>query len=257
MGRYGVTKEDVFTACRSMIERGVQLTQENVRNELKTGSYTTVWRHLKSFKQESEAKKQEAPKPGTSPAPESLMTDAIQLVQSLWQKAWTLAQAEILALRAERDALSTALDDKSVEFDALFAETTKLEEELETAQKELAAAKDAALKSSGESETLKTQLNAREQEAKSLLERSLSAEQGLEKKTHEYNDVFAQSEKCKSKRESLEQENTQLKASFNAQNSELASAKSRLGDTEREFRVLLERAISAEKELSFIRKTPK
>src|SRR4051812_47619562 len=103
MGRYGVTKEDVFTACRSMQERGIQLTQENVRNELKTGSYTTVWRHLKSFKQEAEAKKLEAPKLGIPPAPDSLMTDAIQVVNSLWQKASNLAQAEIQILRSERD----------------------------------------------------------------------------------------------------------------------------------------------------------
>jgi hypothetical protein len=180
MGRYGVTKEDVFNACRSLAERTVPLTQENVRNELKTGSYTTVWRHLKDYKKLEEEKKPGEAKPETYPIPESLTSDAIQLVQSLWNKAWTLAQTEIHALRVERDELKLALDDKSSEFDSLFSETQKLEDDLETVQKEVGQVRETALKSLGEMQTLKTQLSAREQETKTLLERALSAEQIME-----------------------------------------------------------------------------
>jgi chromosome segregation ATPase len=211
---------------------------------------------LKSFKADEEAKKLEAPKqPGIAPIPESLMMDASQLVNSLWQKTWTLAQAEIQDLRAERDELAKVFEDKSAEFDSLFAETGKLEEQLEAAQKELATVKDAALKASGEVDGLRTQLAAREQEAKSLLERAISAEQGLKKKTQEFQEVFSQAETCKAKRDALEKENSQLKSNSASQASELVSTKQKLSETEKEFRTLLERAISAEKELSFTKKS--
>jgi chromosome segregation ATPase len=253
MGRHGVTKEDVFTACYSLKERGMPLNQENVRNELKTGSYTTVWRHLKEFRVQEESKKIEEQKPVASPLPDSLLSDATQWAQSIWQKAWALAQAEIQVLQTERDELKTSLSDKSTDFDGLLAETQRLEEQLELVQKNLSSFQEIATQSRGEIETLKTQLALRGQENKALLERAISAEQRLENKTQEGNEVFSQFEKCKSKRESLEYEIPQLKAMLNTQSIEIVALNKKSNENNTEFRLLLERAISAEKELSFMK----
>jgi chromosome segregation ATPase len=253
MGRHGVTKEDVFTACHSLKERGVPLNQENVRNELKTGSYTTVWRHLKDFREQEESKKLEEPKPSLSPLPDSLLNDATQWARAIWQKAWTLAQSEIQLIQLERDELKTSLSDKSTDFDGLLAETQRLEEQLDLVQKNLLSAQELVTQSRGEIETLKTQVALREQENKALLERAISAEQRLENKTQEGNELFSQLEKCKSKREALEYEIPQIKAILNAQTTEFEALKKKNSEDSKELRQLLERAITAEKELSFLK----
>ena len=55
MARLGVTKDDVFAACKTLLKEGANLTVANVREELGTGSYTTLLPLIDAFKASSPA----------------------------------------------------------------------------------------------------------------------------------------------------------------------------------------------------------
>lgn len=67
----------------------------------KTGSYTTIYRHVKEFN-EGKEKGELSALPKAEP-PDSLIVDAKQLVQSLWQKAWSAAESSTAVLVEERN----------------------------------------------------------------------------------------------------------------------------------------------------------
>jgi hypothetical protein len=219
MGRYGVTQEDVFSACRKLNEEGgqQQLTTENVRNELKTGSYTTVLRYLNKFKAQEESEKKQGGEPiEISATPEALKNELMSFADALWGKASNLIRPELELLKKSRDETQLLFSEKAIEFDELLSETKKLEEENEKIKSDLSSLQEASIKQSQELETQKLLFAGTEQEKKNYLERAIHAEQALEVK-----------------------------------NQEVKKMADKVEEAQDEIRKLLERAITAEKELQF------
>lgn len=50
MSRLGITEEDVINTINTLQKNKVSITIENIRNELKTGSNTTISSHLKKWR---------------------------------------------------------------------------------------------------------------------------------------------------------------------------------------------------------------
>lgn len=186
MARLGVTKDDVFAACRALLKEGVNLTVANVREELGTGSYTTLLPLIDAFKTtlKEEEQKAQAGDGGMPSLPGELSDEGSKFIQDIWWQATTYAQKRIEEVSAqfkkELADLSAQLAAKTEETDQALADITRLEKELEQVKAESDAKGGELLQKDGEIKLLKSQLKDKDEELKSYLERAVAAEKKLE-----------------------------------------------------------------------------
>jgi DNA repair exonuclease SbcCD ATPase subunit len=186
MARLGVTKDDVFAACKVLLKEGANLTVANVREELGTGSYTTLLPLIDAFKTANkEAADKAADGAGQVPAlPGDLNDQGSKFIQDIWWQATTAAQKRIDEMSAqfkkelaESAALLAAKDDELAQ---ALTDITRLEKELEQTRNEGEEKTRGLSQKDGEISLLKSQLKEKSEELKTYLERAVAAEKKLE-----------------------------------------------------------------------------
>jgi len=186
MGRIGITKDDVFAACKTLLKEGANLTVANVRDELGTGSYTTLLPLIDAFKTSfKETTEQAAATDGALPAlPVELGDQGSKFIQDIWWQATTHANKRIEEVSAqfkkELAAVAAQLDAKAEELSQALTDITRLEKELGLVVAESDEKTKSLSQKDGEIQLLKSQLKDKDSELKSYLERAVSAEKKLE-----------------------------------------------------------------------------
>ena len=186
MARLGVTKDDVFAACKTLLKDGMNLTVANVREELGTGSYTTILPLIDQFRtsMNEEAVKPDYSISGMPNLPSELSDQGAKLIQDIWSQATTQAQKQIneitLQFKKELGDLAETLNSKTEELDQAVTDLTSLETEFEQARQESEKRVRALSEKDGEISLLKSQLKEKDQEMRSYLERAVAAEQRIE-----------------------------------------------------------------------------
>jgi uncharacterized phage infection (PIP) family protein YhgE len=186
MGRIGITKDDVFAACKKLLKDGANLTVANVREELGTGSYTTLLPLIDAFKTSfKETTVQAAASDSALPALLVELGDQwSKFIQDIWWQATTQANKRIDEVSAqfkkELDSMKAQLDAKAEELNQAISDITRLEKELDTVAAESAEKTKGLSQKDGEIQLLKSQLKDKDTELKSYLERAVAAEKALE-----------------------------------------------------------------------------
>ncbi len=186
MARLGVTKDDVFAACKSLLKDGANLTVANVREELGTGSYTTLLPLIDSFKASFKETAEQAAAAGSAlPAlPGELSEQGSKFIQDIWWQATTKANKRLeevsTQFKKELADLKSQLDAKSEELSQALTDITRLEKELGASVTESEEKTLGLAQKDGEISLLKSQLKDKGEELKSYLERAVAAEKKLE-----------------------------------------------------------------------------
>lgn len=185
MARLGVTKDDVFAACRTLLKDGANLTVANVREELGTGSYTTLLPLIDAFKTSLKETSEQAAADGALPAlPGDLGDQGSKFIQDIWWQATTQANKRIeevsTQFKKELADLQSQLDAKSEELTQALTDITRLEKELGVVAAESDEKTKGLSQKDGELNLLKSQLKDKDIELKSYLERAIGAEKKLE-----------------------------------------------------------------------------
>ena len=148
MSRPGVSYEDVSKVATALLSQGTHPSVQRVRNELGTGSNTTIDRYLKSWQETFKQKKRTV-------LPETLPEELVAPMETFWQTAMARAEANyqgfkqelqekheeiesikdtaLLQLKERNEAyqqLETRLSDTQAEKDLLKASHQHLEGEL-------------------------------------------------------------------------------------------------------------------------------
>lgn len=186
MARLGVTKDDVFAACKTLLKEGANLTVANVREELGTGSYTTLLPLIDAFKTSfKETAEKAAEASNALPAlPVEINDQGSKFIQDIWWQATTEAQKKVdevsTQFKKELADLSALLSAKSEELSQSLIDITRLEKETELVKLENEEKSRELHSKDGEIKLLKTQLKEKDEEIKSYLERAVAAEKKLE-----------------------------------------------------------------------------
>ena len=186
MGRLGITKDDVFAACKTLVKAGAHLTVANVREELGSGSYTTLLPLIDSFKAANkEAAEKAADGTGGLPAlPGDLSDQGSTFIQDIWWQATAQANKRIeevsTQFKKELAEMKTQLDAKAEELAQALTDITRVEKELGAAKTESDEKTKGLAQKDGEIGLLKSQLKDKDQELKALLERAIGAEKKFE-----------------------------------------------------------------------------
>jgi len=186
MGRLGVTKDDVFAACKTLLKDGAHLTVANVREELGSGSYTTLLPLIEAFKTSVKAAADKTESDGESlPAlPSDLGDQGAKFIQDIWWQATTQANKRIEEVSAqfkkELAEQTVQLAAKTEELTQALTDITRLEKELEQTRLDGEEKTRHLQQKDGEIALLKSQLKDKDQELKSYLERAIGAEKKLE-----------------------------------------------------------------------------
>lgn len=186
MARLGVTKDDVFAACKTLLKEGANLTVANVREELGTGSYTTLLPLIDAFKTSFKETAEKAAEGSSAlPAlPGEINDHGSKFIQDIWWQATTEAQKRVeevsTQFKKELADLAALLSAKSEELSQSLTDITRLEKETEQVKLENDEKSRDLNSKDGEIKLLKTQLKEKDEEIKSYLERAVSAEKKLE-----------------------------------------------------------------------------
>lgn len=185
MGRLGVTKDDVFAACRTLLKDGAHLTVANVREELGSGSYTTLLPLIDAFKtQAKETAEKSESDVGLPTLPTELNDQGSKFIQDIWWQATTFANKRIEDAQAEfKKALTAQAEQMSAQAEELgqaLSDITRLEKEAEQTRLQIEETTKALSQKDGEIGLLKIQAKEKDEELKSYLERAVAAEKRLE-----------------------------------------------------------------------------
>ena len=186
MARLGVTKDDVFAACKTLLKEGANLTVANVREELGTGSYTTLLPLIDAFKASfKETSEKVADGANALPAlPAEISNQGGKLIQDIWWQATMQASKKIdeisVQFKKELADMTALLAAKTEELSQFAGDITKLEKEAESLKADVEQKGQNLNQKEGEIKLLKTQLKEKDDEVKLYLERSVAAEKKLE-----------------------------------------------------------------------------
>jgi chromosome segregation ATPase len=186
MARLGVTKDDVFAACKTLLKEGANLTVANVREELGTGSYTTLLPLIDAFKASfKETPEKVADGANALPAlPAEISDHGSKFIQDIWWQASAQTSKKIDEISAqfkkELADMAQLLAAKTEELSQAVSDITKLEKEAESLKADVEAKGQGLNQKEGEIKLLKTQLKEKDDEVKLYLERSVAAEKKLE-----------------------------------------------------------------------------
>ena len=186
MARLGITKDDVFAACKTLLKEGANLTVANVREELGTGSYTTLLPLIDAFKTsfKETAEQAAATTQGLPVLPVELSDQGSKFIQDVWWTATTEANKRIEEVSAqfkkELAEMAAQLVVKAEELNQAVTDITRLEKEIDQVRAESEEKTRGLSEKDGEIKLLKSQLKEQADELKSYLERAVSAEKKLE-----------------------------------------------------------------------------
>ncbi len=111
MSRPGVSYEEVSKVASALLSQGMHPSVQRVRNELGTGSNTTIDRHLKNWQETFTQDKQTV-------LPETLPEELLIPIESFWQTAMTRAEENYQAFK--QDLLKQAEESASAKATALL-----------------------------------------------------------------------------------------------------------------------------------------
>jgi len=162
MSRPGVSYEDVSKVATTLLSQGTHPSVQRVRNELGTGSNTTIDRYLKRWQETFKQEKRTV-------LPETLPEELMSPLETFWQTAMARAEANyqgfkqelqekheeiisikdtaLLQLKERNEAyhqLETILSDMQTEKDLLKASQQHLEGELKASQAHISEIKEQA-----------------------------------------------------------------------------------------------------------------
>lgn len=186
MARLGVTKDDVFAACKTLLKEGANLTVANVREELGTGSYTTLLPLIDAFKASfKESSEKVADGASSLPAlPAEISDQGGKFIQDIWWQATVQTNKKIDEISAqfkkELADMAAVVAAKTEELSQVAGDITKLEKEVESLKADVEAKGQNLNQKEGEIKLLKAQLKEKDDEVKLYLERSVAAEKRLE-----------------------------------------------------------------------------
>jgi hypothetical protein len=132
MARSGVTREQVFETADALVREGQNPTVVSVRTRIGGGSPNTITPFLGEWKALHEHKQA-----ASVPAPPEPVEAVLRQV---WGTAWQEAQAQ---LEGEREALSSARKEIAKEREAMLAEITRMDAEMEAARESIAKGAEA------------------------------------------------------------------------------------------------------------------
>lgn len=166
MSRNGITPEQVFEAAQALAGSGKPITVQAVREAVGSGSFNTVFHHLRQWRRRNQDTAQ------TMPLPPEIEAAAVKAVSFVWAAASQIAHREIETVRT---AARTQLDEVQVQTEEAVQEITRREglaqekaAHIATLQPLLAAAKDTIAAHAAKIE----QLSARIAELKADLDRA-------------------------------------------------------------------------------------
>ena len=184
MARLGVTKEDVFSACKALLKEGMTITVANVREELGTGSYTTLLPLIDDFK--ATASNEAALQEEVPQLPKDLSDMGSSFIKDLWWQAALSAQKRVDEVEktflAQIDELKKELLGKNEELSQAMSDIKGFESEIDKIKKDTLEKDKLTIQKDGEVSLLKVQLKEKDDEVKKYLERAVSAEKELLKK---------------------------------------------------------------------------
>lgn len=185
MARLGITKDDVFAACKTLLKGGANLTVSNVREELGTGSYTTLLPLIDAFKTSfKETTEAAAGTQGLPALPAELNDQGSKFIQDIWWTATTEANKRIEEVSAQfkKDLaeMVAQLTVKAEELNQAVTDITRFEGEIDQVRAESEGRARTLSEKDGEIKLLKSQLKEKDEELKLYLERAVSAEKKLE-----------------------------------------------------------------------------
>ena len=160
----GLSREDVFHCAEKMIREGKNPTITGIREQLGTGSLTTIQKHLALWKRENPEAGAEPPMefPGVTRAVREEIAKAIKSVQDSYRQEKTTLEKEatewreeIERLQEERERLEKKLQETLADKNAaegrlegrteeLLQEIGRLRKDLETERREKLEAKEQA-----------------------------------------------------------------------------------------------------------------
>jgi len=132
MARSGVTREQVFETADALVREGRNPTVVAVRTRLGGGSPNTITPLLAEWKALHETQQAQS----MPPPPEPVET----VMRQVWGAAWQQAQAQ---LQGEREALSAARQEIAKEREAMLAEISRMDAQLESAKEAIAKGTEA------------------------------------------------------------------------------------------------------------------
>ena len=186
MARLGVTKDDVFAACKTLLKEGANLTVANVREELGTGSYTTLLPLIDAFKASvRETSEKVADGASALPAlPPEISDHGAKFIQDIWWQATVQASKKIdeisVQFKKELADMAAVVAAKTEELSQVAGDITKLEKEAEILKADGEQKSQILNQKEGEIKLLKAQLKEKDEDVKLYLERSVAAEKRLE-----------------------------------------------------------------------------
>lgn len=256
MARPGIQKDDVFAAIEELSRKGVPTTVANVRQELGTGSYSTLLPLITEY----QTLKRAEPEPLRAlPAmPSEIAEAATKFITDLWAMAAEHADTRVRELEAKAAAREAeqgeALKAKTEELNQAFTDIQKLEAELETLKSVHEASEKRASGLEVERDLLTNQLKELGEGLKAAQERSAVAEKLSESRARELTEFEKQQEKLKTQLESQTAKTQQYEKDVAVGVARLELLGKQLFEKDSELRSLLERAASAERELSLVKK---
>ncbi|ODC03396.1 hypothetical protein BFW38_07370 [Terasakiispira papahanaumokuakeensis] len=117
MARRGIQYEDVTNSIEALRARGLAPTVQNIRDQLGTGSFSTINEHLKQWRALSQ--------PSSGHAEQDLPAGLAQLTGQLWKAAQEEAYA---ALESQREAANAEIEAAQIEKQEAQAQALHMEE---------------------------------------------------------------------------------------------------------------------------------
>ena len=204
MARTGIEYKDVERSARRLFSQGITPSVQRVRNELGTGSNTTIAKHLNTWRESfSESR---------SPAlPESVPEDLMNPLDDFWSTAVAKAESNYQKYKEDLEVKLSAMDAERLQaIECLNSQTQEnalLTRELEEAQTALQELERTFCSTEGENGILKKELEkshqVNEQMMATVMEQQQSFNGALSKldETHqeEINNIRAYSEKTENR----------------------------------------------------------
>jgi regulator of replication initiation timing len=165
MARQGITQEQVNETANMLINDGIIVTVQTLRDRLGSGSFSTLSKHLTVWKTGQD-------KIGKIDIPE-LPAKVDQAFKQVWAIVWKATQDDV---KAERESLETTRKNFEVEKNELLSEVTKLESQLETKEQEIEEVKNSLISEKEKSDLLITEKTALQIENARLSEKCKTVE---------------------------------------------------------------------------------
>lgn len=149
MARTGITKDQVAAAADAIKARGQTPTIAAIRQEIGSGSFTTIAQYLAAWKNEAqEAAEQE------QPLPESVENAALQAIATIWRVAMNVAGEDTKRLKIQHDEelaeMRQQLDEALKEVAELEAMNLRIDAKVHQAEDKLREAEKESAKQAQE-----------------------------------------------------------------------------------------------------------